>query len=348
MLRSIPTRRIGALRDVELYRAILGLTPPWTLANGWPDGRKKTTIALRGRFGSIRALLELDRLALLQREQFDLVRACGCAAIPFPIPRLAWPGDAGRRSPSQDPGAPPASAGTPSARAVEVLVCRAGPGGPAPDQRALRPAAGRRAAGGRPAAGTGACRRARGRPDSPPRGPRGGASDRGARGWRAWSGRLGPSVGCDAPRPPGARSPGSGSRGPGGAAPAATPGESSASGRRSRRCARLRRGASPPGSRRTPGAVTSPRRRASRPPGRTARADRGRPAPQRRRAPPPGSARPARRDRGPDARRSPRAAPARPLAAEPWSESRRTRQSVRWLSPHDASAGTASRGPRRG
>src|SRR6266403_845111 len=44
MLRSIPTRRIGALRDVVLYRAILGLTPPWTLANGAPDGRKKTTI----------------------------------------------------------------------------------------------------------------------------------------------------------------------------------------------------------------------------------------------------------------------------------------------------------------
>ena len=44
MFRSIPTRRIGALRDSELYRAILGLTPPWTLANGEPDGRKKTTI----------------------------------------------------------------------------------------------------------------------------------------------------------------------------------------------------------------------------------------------------------------------------------------------------------------
>src|SRR5439155_24890511 len=44
MLRSIPTRRIGALRDVVLYRAILGLTPPWTLANGEPDGRKKTPI----------------------------------------------------------------------------------------------------------------------------------------------------------------------------------------------------------------------------------------------------------------------------------------------------------------
>src|SRR5262245_17207280 len=30
MLRS---RRIGAMRDVELYRALLGLTPPWTVAD---------------------------------------------------------------------------------------------------------------------------------------------------------------------------------------------------------------------------------------------------------------------------------------------------------------------------
>src|SRR5207247_2397744 len=127
----------------------------------------------------------------------------------FPIPRLAWPTDAERRSPSQDPGAPPATAGTPSARGVGGPASRAAPGGPGPDQRAPRPAAGRRAAGGRPAAGTGACRRARVRPDSPPREPRGGASDRGARGWSAWSARLGPSGGCDAPRPPDARSPGS-------------------------------------------------------------------------------------------------------------------------------------------
>src|SRR5438094_8721496 len=88
MLRSIPTRRIGALRDVELYRAILGLTPPWTLANWEPDGRKKTPIALSKRSGSLRVLLELDRLALRQREQFDMVRACGCAAIRVPYPAL--------------------------------------------------------------------------------------------------------------------------------------------------------------------------------------------------------------------------------------------------------------------
>jgi hypothetical protein len=29
MLRS---RRIGAMRDIELYRALLGLTAPWTVA----------------------------------------------------------------------------------------------------------------------------------------------------------------------------------------------------------------------------------------------------------------------------------------------------------------------------
>src|SRR5438552_12978392 len=75
-----------------MLRAIPGLTPPWRLANGEPDGGKKTTIALSRRSGSIRVLLELDRLALRQREQFDRVRACGCAAIPFPIARLAWPG----------------------------------------------------------------------------------------------------------------------------------------------------------------------------------------------------------------------------------------------------------------
>src|SRR5438034_8260008 len=109
MPRAIPTRRIGALRDSEPYRAILGLTPPWTLANGEPDGRKKTTIALSRRSGSIRVLLELDGLALRQREQFDLVRACGCAAIPVPYParrvangcRTSIAQPRSRRSPSQ-------------------------------------------------------------------------------------------------------------------------------------------------------------------------------------------------------------------------------------------------------
>src|SRR6266849_6628835 len=195
--------------------------------------------------------LEFERFGLRALAQFDtLVRAHAAIhvlRVTDTIPRFAWPTDAGRRSPSRDPGAPPATAGTPSARGVGGPGCRAAPGGPGPDQRAPRPAAGRRVGGGRPAAGTGACRRSVVRPDSPPRGPRGGASDTAGPGWRAWSGRLGPSVGCDGPRPPGARSPGSGSPGPGGAAPAATPGESSASGRRSPRCARLRRGASPRG-----------------------------------------------------------------------------------------------------
>src|SRR5437667_12757805 len=109
MLRSIPTRGIGALRDSELDRAVLGLTPPWTLANGEPNGRKKTTIALSTRSGSIRVLLELDRLALREPEQFDLVRACGCAAIPVPYPapcvargcRTSIAQPRPRRSPSQ-------------------------------------------------------------------------------------------------------------------------------------------------------------------------------------------------------------------------------------------------------
>src|SRR3990172_3832714 len=33
MLRSIPQRRIGAMRDIELYRAILGLTAPGTVGS---------------------------------------------------------------------------------------------------------------------------------------------------------------------------------------------------------------------------------------------------------------------------------------------------------------------------
>jgi len=32
MLR-LAGRRVGAMRDVELYRAILGLTPPWTVVS---------------------------------------------------------------------------------------------------------------------------------------------------------------------------------------------------------------------------------------------------------------------------------------------------------------------------
>src|SRR5881409_3038954 len=85
-------------------------------------------------------------------EQFDtLVRACAAIhvlRVTDVIPRFAWPTDAGRRSPSRDPGAPRARAGTPSARGVGGPGYRAEPGGPGPDQRAARPAAGRRAGGG--------------------------------------------------------------------------------------------------------------------------------------------------------------------------------------------------------
>src|SRR5437867_9257161 len=44
MLRSIPTRRIGALRDIELYGSILGLTPPWTVANVELDVKKQQVV----------------------------------------------------------------------------------------------------------------------------------------------------------------------------------------------------------------------------------------------------------------------------------------------------------------
>ena len=135
-----------------------------------------------------------------------MAQGWGCVAMTPPrmtdaISRLAWPGGAARRSPRRHPGVPRASAGTPSARGVGVPAIHATPAAPRPDPRAARPAVGRRAAGGRPAAGTRARRRAVDRCGSPPRGPRGGAGDRGARGWRAWSGRPAPSGGGDAPRP---------------------------------------------------------------------------------------------------------------------------------------------------
>src|SRR5947207_1567076 len=106
------------------------------------------------------------------REQLDSwARACAAMhvlRVTDPIPRFGWPADAGRRSPSRGPGALPASAGTPSTRGVAGPASRAPPGGPEPDQRAPRPAAARRPGGGRPAAGTGAGRRALGRRDTPP------------------------------------------------------------------------------------------------------------------------------------------------------------------------------------
>ena len=159
-------------------------------------------------------------------------------------------------------------------------------------------AAAPRVAGGRPAAGTGASRRARARPGSPPRAPRGDAGDRAARDSRASSGRPAPSGGDDAPGRRGHRSPGSGSPGPDAGAPAAARAESSGSGRRSPRHALSSHAASLRGSRHTPVAATFPRKRARRPPARTGRAAPGRPAPRRRHGPPPDTARPARRDRG--------------------------------------------------
>src|SRR5256712_6247977 len=153
------------------------------------------------------------------------------AIIPFP--HLAWPGEARRRSPSPHPGAPPASPGTPSARGGEAPARRATPARPGPDRRAPLKEAGPRARAGHPAVGTETRRSlAVARSGSPPRGPRGGGGDRAARGSRAWSGRPAPSGARDAPRPTGARSPGSGSPGPGTAALAAAPGESSGSGLR--------------------------------------------------------------------------------------------------------------------
>ena len=140
--------------------------------------------------------LEFERCGCGRSSKFDpLVRAYAAIhvlRVTDAIPRLAWPGDAERRWPSRDPGALRASAGTPSAGGVGGPGCRAAPGGPGPDQRAPRPAAGRRAGGGHPAAGTGACRRAVVRPDSPPRGPRRGASDRGAEVGERGRAALGP------------------------------------------------------------------------------------------------------------------------------------------------------------
>ncbi len=187
-------------------------------------------------------------------------QSAGGAIIPFP--RLAWPGDAGRRSPSPHPGAPPATPGTPSARARAAPARRGAPGAPQPDPRAKWTVAGPREAAGHPPAGTEARRRAVDLPGNPPRGLRGGADDTAARGSTASSRRLAPSAGRDGPRRRTPRSPRSGSRGPGGAARAAAPEESCESALRSPRRARPHRAASPRGSRRTPGAATFPRRRA--------------------------------------------------------------------------------------
>jgi hypothetical protein len=54
MLRS---RRIGAMRDIELYRALLGLTAPWTVAgvSEWVDwGCQRSGLGSSLRHASIR------------------------------------------------------------------------------------------------------------------------------------------------------------------------------------------------------------------------------------------------------------------------------------------------------
>ena len=206
--------------------------------------------------------------------------------------------------------------------------------------------AGRRAEVFRPVAGTVARRRAVVPPGIPPRGRRGDGADRASRGSRAWWARPGPSGGCDGPDRTTRRSPGTGSRGRGGAARAGSPGEWSASGRRLPRSARPGRAASPPGSRRTPGGGTFPRKRACRPRGRTGPAPPGPPAPGRRRGRRPGSARPGRRDRSRGGARSPRAGPARPPAAGPSRAFPRKRPPGCWRRPCRAPADTASRAPR--
>ena len=121
------------------------------------------------------------------------------------------------------------------------------------DRRAPPEEAAPRAEAARPGGGTEARRWTVDRAGSPPRERRGGGGDRARRDSRAWWGPLGPSDGCDGPGRTALRSPGTDSRGLDGEALSAAPAESCVSGPRPPAGARLRRGASRPGSRRTPG-----------------------------------------------------------------------------------------------
>src|SRR5436189_3094339 len=177
------------------------------------------------------------------------------------------PRGARRRSPSPRPGAPPATPGWWSARAGQPPRHRAVLVGSRRDRRAPPAEAAPRAEAARPGGGTGARRRAVDRPGSPLRERRGGGGDTARRDSRAWWGPLGPSDGCDGPGRTALRSPGTDSRGLDGEALSATPAESCVSGPRPPAGARLRRGASRPGSRRTPGAGTFPRKRVCHPRG---------------------------------------------------------------------------------
>src|SRR5207249_1930504 len=161
--------------------------------------------------------------------------------------------------------------------------------------------------------------------ESPPRGRHGGGGDTGGPGSTAWWGRHWPSAGCDAPVRPEARTGGTGRGGADSGAPAAEPPEWSVSVRRPPPPGRPGRGASPHGSRRTPGAGTSPPKRARRARAPTGRTRRGPPARPHRREPQPGSARPESLDPSRDEAPSRRSGPARPPAAGPWSEAPWTR-----------------------
>jgi len=178
---------------------------------------------------------------------------------------LSAPGDAGRRSPSPRPGAPPTTPGSRSARRCGVPARRAALAGASRDRRAPQEDEERRAEACRPGAGTEARRPAVDRACSPPRGPRGGGGDRAGRDSRASWGPLVPSDGCGVPGRTERCNPENGSRGRGGGAPAVAPGESCGCEHRPPRPGRPGRVASPPGSRRTPDAGTFQLERVRRP-----------------------------------------------------------------------------------
>ena len=131
-----------------------------------------------------------------------------------------------------------------------------------PDRRAPTPTAAPREAVGRPAAGNGARRWPVARADIPPRAQRDDGGDRVTRGSRGWSGRPAPSGARDALARPAPRTPGSDSVDLDAGEPAAARAESCASGPQLPPTAPPGRAASPPGSHRTPGAETFPRKRA--------------------------------------------------------------------------------------
>ena len=97
-------------------------------------------------------------------------------SMPLRPAYVSAPSGAARRSPSPHPGAPRASRDTPSARRREGLASRGERGAPRRDPPAPQQATVPEAAGGRLATGTAAPRRARARPETPPRAPPGDAA----------------------------------------------------------------------------------------------------------------------------------------------------------------------------